>query len=154
MADSFSKKEKEKKKAQKKKEKQARKEARKEEVVDGNSLDAMIAYVDENGVIVDTPPDEQKKSKAIKAENIEISIPKKEASTEEDYVSEGRVAYFNMDKGYGFIKEKGSDESCFVHINNCEEPISEHDLVTFKKESGPKGMVAVNVKRVWFVVGF
>ena len=70
MGDSFSKKEKEKKKARKRKEKEAKRAAKREEDTSGK-LDDMIAYVDENGVIVDTPPDVSAKKEEIKAEDIE-----------------------------------------------------------------------------------
>lgn len=146
MPDSFSKKEKQKRKAQKKKEKQARKEARKSEDK-SSSLEDMLAYVDANGNIVDTPPDENQKKKEIKAEDIELGVPKKE-DLPEDTLFEGAVTFFNNDKGYGFIKDKNSQESYFVHINNCRQPIEERDKVEFELERGDKGMVAVNVKKI------
>ena len=146
MADSFSKKEKQKRKAQKKKEKQARKEARKAEEKSG-SLEDMMAYVDENGNIVDTPPDETKKKKEIKAEDIVLGVPQKE-ELPDDHVYQGRVTFFNHDKGYGFIKDKNSQESYFVHMNNCKEPIDEGNNVEFETEPGEKGMQAVKVKKV------
>jgi cold shock CspA family protein len=31
-------------------------------------------------------------------------------------------------------------------VNNTEEPIKENNLVTFEREKGPKGPVAVKVK--------
>lgn len=146
MADSFGKKEKEKKKAQKRKEKAARKEARKLEEKSGK-LEDMIAYVDENGVIVDEPIDETKKKKEIKAENISLSYEKEEGP-EEDPIHQGKVTFFNDDKGYGFIKDKNSQESYFVHMNNCQEPINEGDRVEFELEPGQKGMAAVKVKKI------
>lgn len=146
--ETFNKKEKEKKKLQKKKEKLAKKEARKAEGGGGSSLDDMIAYVDENGVIVDTPPDPNKKKKVIKAENIVLGVPKKE-DVEEQTEWHGKVTFFNDEKGYGFIKDADSAESYFVHINNVQGgEINEGDKVEFETEPGPKGMVAVNVKRV------
>ena len=145
MPDSFSKKEKQKKKAQKKKEKAARKEARQSEKK-GGSLDDMIAYVDEYGNIVDTPPDESQREE-INAEDIELGVPKREES-EEDSWYQGRVSFFNDDKGYGFIQDKNSRDSYFVHVNNCQEPIGEGDQVEFELEKGEKGMAAVNVKKI------
>jgi len=147
MPDSFSKKEKQKRKAQKKKEKAARKEARQSEGK-GSSLDDMIAYVDENGMIVDTPPDQTAKKEEIDASSIEIGVPKKEDLPEEETIKEGKVNFFNHDKGYGFIKDKNSQDSFFVHMNNCQEPITEGDKVQFETESGPKGMVAIKVKKI------
>ena len=61
MAISFNKKELEKKRKQKRKEKQQRKEERK--ASGSKSFDDMIAYVDENGIVIDTPPDSNKKQK-------------------------------------------------------------------------------------------
>lgn len=147
MADSFSKKQKEKKKAQKRKEKLARKEARKSEEKSGK-LDDMIAYVDEFGNIVDTPPDETKKKKEIKAEDIEVAVPKSESIPLEEQEFVGKVTFFNDDKGYGFIKDRDSQESYFVHMNNCLQPIVENDRVEFGLEPGQKGLQAVKVKKI------
>ncbi|WP_070137140.1 cold-shock protein [Crocinitomix algicola] len=143
--ETFNKKEKEKKKIQKRKEKQAKKEARKEKS-GGNSLDDMIAYVDENGMITDTPPDPTKKKKEIDASNIVLGVPKKK-DIEEDPIHQGKVSFFNDEKGYGFIKDSNSQESYFVHVNNTNEPIAEGDKVSFEIESGPKGFVAVKVDK-------
>ena len=71
--DTFNKKEREKKKEAKKKEKLLKKENRKEKGSTG-SWESMMAYVDENGNICDTPPDPAAKVE-IKAKNIEIGIP-------------------------------------------------------------------------------
>lgn len=146
MADSFSKKEKQKRKAQKKKEKQARKEARKAEEKP-SSFDEMIAYVNERGEIVDTPPDETAKKPEINAEDIELGIPKKERLPDDHFYS-GKVSFFNEGKGYGFIQDRDSTNSYFVHINNCQAQIAENDKVEFQIEKGEKGMVAVKVKKV------
>ncbi|NRA13111.1 MAG: cold shock domain-containing protein [Crocinitomicaceae bacterium] len=142
-SETFGKKEKEKKKQQKKKEKMMRKEDRKANS-DGGGLDNMMAYVDENGQISDTPPDPTVKKKVIKAENIEIGVPKKE-DVVYDPVHHGRVSFFEHSKGYGFIKENDSQESYFVHINNCNDEITEGNQVSYELEKGPKGMVAVKV---------
>lgn len=55
---SFMKKQREKKKQKKKEEKMARKQERQENS-SGGSLDEMIAYVDENGNISETPPKDE-----------------------------------------------------------------------------------------------
>ena len=73
---SFSKREKEKKRQQKQKEKAARKEERKANAP-GGGLENMMAYVDENGMIVDTPPDPAN-FQEVDAEEIELGIPKRE----------------------------------------------------------------------------
>lgn len=141
--ESFGKKERNKKKEKKKKEKAEKKAARKEE--GKSSLDDMIAYVDQYGNIVDTPPDPDE-IEEVNAEDIVIGIPKKEDYEDEDSTRLGTVTFFNHGKGFGFIKDKTSGESIFVHINNCSEEIIEGNLVSFETEKGPKGLNAIKVK--------
>lgn len=141
MAISFNKRELEKKKEQKRQEKQKRKEERK---ANGGSasFEDMIAYVDENGVITSTPPDQASKQK-VDIENIAISTPKKEDI--EDPILNGRVEYFNPDKGYGFIKHTGSTDKYFFHVSSAPASITEGNIVTFELERGQKGMNAVRI---------
>ena len=80
--ETFSKKEKEKLKAKKKKEKLLRSEERKANS-GGGGLDSMMAYVDEFGRIVDAPIDPSTRVE-IDAESIEIGIPRREESEEDD----------------------------------------------------------------------
>ena len=112
----------------------------------GGGLDSMMAYVDENGQIVDTPPDPTVKKKIIKAENIQIGVPKREDLPEMDPIRIGIVTFFNDEKGYGFIKDSETAESLFVHINNCDGEIKENNKVNFEVEMGMKGPTAVRVK--------
>ncbi len=142
--ETFGKKEVRNKKEKKRKEKEARKLAKKES--GKSSLDDMIAYVDEFGQIVDTPPDPTVKKKEVKAENIQIGVPKREDLPEMDPIRNGIVTFYNSDKGYGFIKDSETKESLFVHINNCDDEITEGNKVTFEVEMGAKGPTAVRVK--------
>ena len=143
----FSKKEREKKKRQKKKLKAERREEKREQETSGK-LDDMIAYVDEFGNIVDSPPEENKKEE-VKAEDIIVGVPPKE---KEDLEVErrGKVNFFNDDKGYGFIRQDQTGEEYFVHVNGLQPNVSirEGDKVRFQLEKGPKGMVAVEVAHV------
>lgn len=143
--ETFSKKEKEKKRQKKREEKAKRKEERKENSA-GGGLENMLAYVDEFGNITDTPPDPTKKKEEIKAENIEIGIPKAE-ELPDDGIYNGKVTFFNEGKGYGFIKDLNSQESYFVHVNGLTEEVIEGDKVVFELEQGQKGLNAVNVKK-------
>ena len=140
MANSFNKRELEKKKEQKRKEKQQRKEERK--AGDTKSFDEMIAYVDENGAITDTPPDFDKK-KEVDLDSIMVSTPKKEDV--EETVLNGRVEHFNPEKGYGFIKPLSGMEKYFFHVSNAPTNIAEGHTVTFELERGDKGMNAVKI---------
>ena len=134
-----------KQKQKKRQDKQRRKEERK--VNGGNSMDDMIAYVDANGNIVDTPPDLTEKKEEIDVNSIEISTPKK---VEEDPTMRGVVDYFNDDKGYGFIKVEGQEKDLFFHSNELQEAnfddLKEGQAVTFEVADGQKGPNAVNVK--------
>ena len=120
-------------------EKQQRKEERKANR-GGSSLDDMIAYVDANGMITDTPPDMSSKPK-VDAETIAVSVPKKEE--QEPVALRVRVEHFNTDKGYGFIND--STEKYFFHISNAPADIAEGALVTFETERGQRGLNAVNI---------
>jgi Cold shock proteins len=141
---SFNKKELEKKKEKKKKEKLKRKEERKASG-GSTSFEDMIAYVDENGIITDTPPDPANKQK-IEIEDIAVSIPKKEMV--EEPILNGRVEHFNPDKGYGFIKNIATMDKYFFHISSAPASIKEGDKVTFELERGQKGMNAVRISIV------
>jgi cold shock CspA family protein len=138
---SFNKRELEKKKQSKRLEKQKRKEDRKANAGSG-SFEDMIAYVDEYGVITDTPPDAGNKQD-IDIENIAVSTPKREE--EEVSAMTGSVEYFSQDKGYGFIKASNSKEKFFFHISNAPSSIGEGDMVTYELERGQRGMNAVNI---------
>lgn len=142
--ESFNKKEVRKKKEKRRLEKEKKKLARKDQDKKGG-LDDMIAYVDEFGNIVDTPPDPKEKKKT-KAEDIEVSIPKQDPSEKADTIRTGKLTYFNGSKGYGFIRDIDTQESIFVHINDFQDDIMEGNRVKFEVEKGQKGPAAVRVK--------
>ena len=142
--ETFNKKEKDKNKLKKRQDKLLKKEERKANSK-GGGLENMMAYIDENGNITDTPID-PKVRKAINADSIGIGIPKRE-DIPNDGKRIGKVAFFNSSKGYGFIKDLETQENIFVHINAVSGEINENDSVTFEMVRGPKGWNAVNVKR-------
>ena len=143
----FNKKENEKKRLKKRLDKQKKREEREERKANSedSGFDSMIAYVDENGNLTDTPPDPKKK-KVINAAEIQIGVPKRE---EEEIITTrmGRVEFFDHSKGFGFIKEDETNEKFFVHVNGVLEEITENDRVTFELEKGLKGLNAVRVKK-------
>ncbi|WP_353133410.1 cold shock domain-containing protein [Pseudopedobacter sp.] len=61
-------------------------------------------------------------------------------------MNNGTVKFFNATKGFGFIKEDGTDKEYFVHVSGLIDEISENDQVTFDLKDGKKGLNAVNVK--------
>jgi cold shock protein len=58
----------------------------------------------------------------------------------------GKVKFFNESKGFGFIKDNGSDQEFFVHVSGLKQPINQDDEVEFEVSDGKKGLMAVNVK--------
>ena len=144
MAETWNKKEREKKKQQNKREKKERMQERKDNPA-AKSMDDMMAYIDENGNISDTPPD-PKKVRKIKLEDIEIGVPRQGEMDPTDLIRTGTVTFFNGEKGYGFIKDAETKESVFVHVNSLKDPVQENSKVIFEIEMGPKGANAVNVK--------
>lgn len=140
--ETFKKKEVRTQKEKKRKEKEAKRLDRKDS--EKGSLDDMIAYVDENGMITSTPPDREKT--VIDTDSILVSVPRRDPNEKVDPVRRGVVTFFNDSKGYGFIRDLETQESIFVHINNLEEPIKENNVVYFEVESGPKGLTAKLVR--------
>lgn len=145
--ETFKKKEKEKNRLKKKQDKAEKMEERKANAKKGKTLDDMLAYIDENGNLSSTPPD-PRKMKMFKQEDMRISIPKQEDLPQEDLQRTGVVTFFNNAKGFGFIKDLQTQQSVFIHVNQLSEAIKENDKVTFEAETGPKGLNAVNVKKV------
>ena len=141
----FNKQEKEKKRLKRRKDKLERKEEQKQNPSEGG-LDSMIAYVDEFGRLTDTPPDPTKKTK-IDVSTIEIGVARREEEVVSPFKN-GRVDFFDDSKGFGFIKETGTQEKYFVHVNGLLETVKEGDMVAFELEQGRKGINAVRVKKV------
>ena len=142
--ESFNKKEVRKKKAKKRQDKEKKRLAKKDDDKKGG-LDDMIAYVDENGRLTDTPPDPASKKKT-KVEDIEISIPRQDPNDRPDPIRRGRLTFYNDSKGYGFIRDAETQESVFVHVNEFQDDIMEGNMVSFEVEKGQKGPAAVRVK--------
>ncbi|MBD0332330.1 MAG: cold shock domain-containing protein [Chitinophagaceae bacterium] len=144
--ETFGKKEKEKKRAKQRKDKEEKMQERKANAKKGKSLDEMMAYIDENGNISSTPPD-PKKMKTFNQEDIQIGVPKYEHE-EQESVRTGIVTFFNEAKGFGFIKDMQTKQDVFIHVNQLTEPIKENQKVSFEVQPGPKGLNAINVKKL------
>jgi CspA family cold shock protein len=65
-------------------------------------------------------------------------------------VTQGKVKWFNGQKGYGFIEQEGGAD-VFVHVNSLAPGVAtlaENQTVEFDVEEGRKGPQAANVKPV------
>jgi CspA family cold shock protein len=61
----------------------------------------------------------------------------------------GTVKFFNVTKGFGFIKPATPGEDLFVHTSGLADAsrgIKENDKVSFDVQRGAKGLNAINVK--------
>ena len=63
-------------------------------------------------------------------------------------MKEGKVKFFNENKGFGVIKDAESGNEYFVHVSGLIDKIKEDDTVSFELQQGKKGLNAVNVKRI------
>lgn len=58
----------------------------------------------------------------------------------------GTVKFFDVSKGFGFIKDASTGKEFFVHISGLVDRVMENDDVSFELREGKKGIMAVNVK--------
>jgi CspA family cold shock protein len=63
-------------------------------------------------------------------------------------MKQGKVKFFNSDKGFGFITPADGTADVFVHTSGLTERINDNDEVQFETERGPKGINAVRVQVV------
>jgi len=69
---------------------------------------------------------------------------------EEVNVAQGKVKWFNNQKGYGFIESEGGGD-IFVHYSVIKsdgfKTLNEGELVQYEVVEGPKGKQATNVTK-------
>lgn len=64
---------------------------------------------------------------------------------------QGKIKFFDSQKGFGFIKPDEGGEDIFVHKNNVEnlgydQGFEDGEAVEFDVEETPKGLSAINVQ--------
>lgn len=127
-------------------EKAEKMEERKANAVKSQDLESMMAYLDENGNLTDTPPDPRNRID-IPLDQIQLGAAPDYSRDEPDAPRTGTIASYFHDKGFGFIKVPGSHEQVFVHHNALSFPVKEGDQITFEVEQTPKGPAAKNVRK-------
>lgn len=63
-------------------------------------------------------------------------------------MQEGKVKFYNDSKGFGFIATTEEGNDVFVHSSGLLDNVKENDNVSFEVQRGPKGLNAINVKRI------
>lgn len=142
------KKEQTKKKLQKKRDKEARKMDRMANSNKGKDFMDMLVYVDENGNIVETPPDPKVKNSEVSLDDIEIQTLRKEDRESKENFQKGVVKLFNEEKGFGFITNNFSRSDIFFHVNNLVEEVRVGDRVQYETEKTAKGLAAISVRKL------
>ena len=69
---------------------------------------------------------------------------------------QGKVKFFDSQKGFGFIKPEDGGKDIFVHRNNVEglgpnQGLEDDEKVEFEIEETPKGPSATNVVSLDYV---
>ncbi|NGP75765.1 cold shock domain-containing protein [Balneolaceae bacterium YR4-1] len=64
---------------------------------------------------------------------------------------QGKVKWFDTEKGFGFIAPEDGGKDIFVHRNNVEnldynQGLEDDEAVEFEVEETPKGLSAINVR--------
>ena len=63
----------------------------------------------------------------------------------------GKVKWFNSQKGYGFIEREDKEKDVFIHVSALRDAgmrgLEEGQALTFDIEEGPKGPNAVNLQK-------
>ncbi len=68
-------------------------------------------------------------------------------------MAQGKVKWFNAQKGFGFIEPNDGSKDVFVHGNSVEglgydDGLRDGEEVEYEVENTPKGLSATNVQRM------
>ena len=63
----------------------------------------------------------------------------------------GKVKWFNNQKGYGFIEREDKEKDVFIHVSALRDAgmngLEDGQALTFDIEEGPKGPNAINLQK-------
>jgi len=60
----------------------------------------------------------------------------------------GKIKFFNVAKGYGFITDTESAKDYFFHVTGLLEDVKKDDDVNFNIVEGDRGTKAIDVQKV------
>lgn len=60
-------------------------------------------------------------------------------------MNEGRIKFFNEEKGFGFIVPEIEGDDIFFHVTDLSQDVYSDDIVTYDTKNGTKGLKAVNI---------
>jgi cold shock protein len=60
----------------------------------------------------------------------------------------GKVKFYNVSKGFGFIIADDTNQEIFVHQTGLINEIRENDNVSYETKEGKKGLNAINVEKI------
>jgi len=87
----------------------------------------------------------------LKAEKINLKKVEEIDNRQEKKRLNGTVKWFNVSKGYGFIKREDKEKDVFVHFSAVENSglkyLKKDEKLTFEIESSDKGPSAVNLEK-------
>ena len=81
----------------------------------------------------------------IKLESINLGAAKNQDFDEK---IQGKVTFYDNEKGFGFIKNITSQESYFFHFSECKDTLAQGDKVEFDTVRGEKGLNAVKINKL------
>ena len=88
----------------------------------------------------------------LKEEKINLKEVKELDDGQEKKRLNGTVKWFNVSKGYGFIKREDKEKDVFVHSSAVENSglkyLKKDEQLTFEIESSDKGLSAVNLQKI------
>lgn len=126
------KREKEKNRQRKQKEKETRRLERKNNSNKGKGLDAVV--------FIDKYSDSSAGNNLVEI-HAGISAEKKAVVS-----GEGRVAYYNEQKGYGFIKDSITKGTIYFLSASLPAPVKVNDMLSYSVIKGPKGATADTIR--------